>query len=148
MSQYVNEVLEGLKKKDPWESLFIQAATEILNSLAPVLDKEPKYKKHSILERMVEPERAISSACPGLTTRARSASTRGYRVQFNSAIGPYKGGIRFHPNVTLDTLKFLGFEQIFKNSLTGLPMGGGKGGSDFDPNGKPMARSCASASRS
>ena len=136
MSQYVNEVLEGLKKKAPWESLFIQAATEILHSLAPVLEKEPKYKKNAILERLVEPERAVSFRVPWVDDKGQIRIHTGYRVQFNSAIGPYKGGIRFHPNVTLDTLKFLGFEQIFKNSLTGLPMGGGKGGSDFDPKGK------------
>jgi glutamate dehydrogenase (NADP+) len=126
MSQYVNEVLEGLKKKAPWETLFIQAATEILHSLAPVLEKEPKYKKNAILERLVEPERAISFRVPWVDDKGQIRIHTGYRVQFNSAIGPYKGGIRFHPNVTLDTLKFLGFEQIFKNSLTGLPMGGGK----------------------
>jgi glutamate dehydrogenase (NADP+) len=139
MSQYVNEVLEGLKKKAPWESLFIQAATEILHSLAPVLEKEPKYKKNAILERIVEPERAISFRVPWVDDKGQIRIHNGWRVQFNSAIGPYKGGIRFHPNVTLDTLKFLGFEQIFKNSLTGLPMGGGKGGSNFDPNGKSDA---------
>ena len=139
MSQYVNEVLEGLKKKAPWESLFIQAATEILHSLAPVLEKEPKYKKHAILERLVEPERAIGFRVPWVDDKGQIRVNPGWRVQFNSAIGPYKGGIRFHPNVALDTLKFLGFEQIFKNSLTGLPMGGGKGGSNFDPNGKSDA---------
>ena len=136
MSQYVNEVLESLKKKAPWETLFIQAATEILNSLAPVMDKEPKYKKSAILERIVEPERVIGFRVPWVDAKGVIRVNPGWRVQFNSAIGPYKGGIRFHPNVTLDTLKFLGFEQIFKNSLTGLPMGGGKGGSNFDPNGK------------
>ena len=136
MSQYVNEVLESLKKKAPWETLFIQAATEILNSLAPVMDKEPKYKKNAILERIVEPERVIGFRVPWVDAKGVIRVNPGWRVQFNSAIGPYKGGIRFHPNVTLDTLKFLGFEQIFKNSLTGLPMGGGKGGSNFDPNGK------------
>ncbi len=136
MSKYVTEVLDGLKKKAPWESLFIQAATEILNSLAPVLEKEPKYKKNAILERLVEPERTIAFRVPWVDDKGAIHINNGWRVQFNSAIGPYKGGIRFHPNVNLDTLKFLGFEQIFKNSLTGLPMGGGKGGSNFDPNGK------------
>ena len=136
MSQYVDEVLEGLKKRAPWETLFIQAATEILHSLAPVLDKEPKYKKNAILERIVEPERTISFRVPWVDDKGQIHINNGWRVQFNSAIGPYKGGIRFHPNVTMDTLKFLGFEQTFKNSLTGLPMGGGKGGSNFDPNGK------------
>jgi glutamate dehydrogenase (NADP+) len=138
-SQYVNEVLESLKKKAPWETLFIQAATEILNSLAPVLEKEPKYKKHAILERITEPERIIGFRVPWVDDKGQIRINNGWRVQFNSAIGPYKGGIRFHPNVVLDTLKFLGFEQIFKNSLTGLPMGGGKGGSNFDPNGKSDA---------
>jgi glutamate dehydrogenase (NADP+) len=136
MSQYVNEVLEGLKKKAPWETLFIQAATEILNSLAPVMDKEPKYQKNAILERLTEPERVIGFRVPWVDDKGVIRINNGWRVQFNSAIGPYKGGIRFHPNVTLDTLKFLGFEQILKNSLTGLPMGGGKGGANFDPNGK------------
>ena len=136
MSQYVNEVLESLKKKAPWETLFIQAATEILNSLAPVMDKEPKYKKNAILERLVEPERTIGFRVPWVDDKGVIRVNNGWRVQFNSAIGPYKGGIRFHPNVNLDTLKFLGFEQILKNSLTGLPMGGGKGGANFDPNGR------------
>lgn len=136
MSQYVNDVLEGLKKKAPWETLFIQAATEILNSLAPVVEREPKYKKHAILERITEPERAIGFRVPWVDDKGVYRVNNGWRVQFSSAIGPYKGGIRFHPNVTLDTLKFLGFEQIFKNSLTSLPMGGGKGGANFDPNGK------------
>ncbi len=139
MSQYVDEVLEGLKKRAPWETLFIQAATEILHSLAPVLEREPKYKKNAILERIVEPERTIGFRVPWVDDRGQIHINTGWRVQFNSAIGPYKGGIRFHPNVTLDTLKFLGFEQTFKNSLTGLPMGGGKGGSQFDPNGKSDA---------
>ncbi len=139
MSQYVDDVLEGLKRRAPWETLFIQAATEILHSLAPVLDKEPKYKKNAILERMVEPERTISFRVPWVDDKGQIHINNGWRVQFNSAIGPYKGGIRFHPNVTMDTLKFLGFEQTFKNSLTGLPMGGGKGGSNFDPNGKSDA---------
>ena len=139
MSQYVDEVLEGLQRRAPWETLFIQAATEILHSLAPVLDKEPKYKKNAILERIVEPERTISFRVPWVDDKGQIHINNGWRVQFNSAIGPYKGGIRFHPNVTMDTLKFLGFEQTFKNSLTGLPMGGGKGGSNFDPNGKSDA---------
>ena len=148
MSQYVNEVLESLKKKSPWENLFIQAATEILNSLAPVMDKEPKYKKHAILERIVEPERIIAFRVPWVDDKGIIRVNNGWRVQFNSAIGPYKGGIRFHPNVNLDTLKFLGFEQILKNSLTSLPMGGGKGGANFDPPASPTKRSCASASPS
>lgn len=139
MSNYVNEVLEGLKKKAPWETLFIQAATEILTSLGPVLEREPKYRNHRILERIVEPERSIGFRVSWQDDKGQIHVNNGWRVQFNSAIGPYKGGIRFHPNVTLDTLKFLGFEQIFKNSLTGLPMGGGKGGANFDPNGRSDA---------
>jgi len=139
MSQYVTEVLEGLKKKAPWETLFIQAATEILTSLGPVLEREPKYRNQRILERIVEPERAIGFRVCWQDDKGQVQVNNGWRVQFNSAIGPYKGGIRFHPNVTLDTLKFLGFEQIFKNSLTGLPMGGGKGGANFDPNGRSDA---------
>ena len=136
MSQYVNEVLENLKKKYPAEPLFIQAATEILNSLAPVVEAEPKYRKHKVLERLVEPERIISFRVCWQDDKGEIQVNNGYRVQFNSAIGPYKGGIRFHPNVNQDTLKFLGFEQILKNSLTSLPMGGGKGGANFDPAGK------------
>lgn len=139
MSQYVAEVLDGLKKKAPWETLFIQAATEILTSLGPVLEREPKYRNQRILERIVEPERAIGFRVCWQDDKGQVQVNNGWRVQFNSAIGPYKGGIRFHPNVTLDTLKFLGFEQIFKNSLTGLPMGGGKGGANFDPNGRSDA---------
>jgi glutamate dehydrogenase (NADP+) len=139
MSQYVNEVLEGLKKKYPWETLFIQAATEILHSLEPVVESDPRYRKHRILERIVEPERVIGFRVCWQDDRGEYHVNNGWRVQFSSAIGPYKGGIRFHPNVNLDTLKFLGFEQIFKNSLTSLPMGGGKGGSNFDPAGKSDA---------
>ena len=136
MSQYVNEVLDGLKKKYPWETLFLQAATEILQSLAPVVEADPKYRKHRILERLVEPERIVSFRVCWQDDRGEYHVNNGWRVQFSSAIGPYKGGIRFHPTVNQDTLKFLGFEQILKNSLTSLPMGGGKGGSDFDPAGK------------
>ncbi len=139
MSQYVNEVLEGLKKKYPWETLFIQAATEILNSLAPVVEADPKYRKHKVLERLVEPERIVAFRVCWQDDKGEYQINNGWRVQFNSAIGPYKGGIRFHPNVNLDTLKFLGFEQILKNSLTSLPMGGGKGGANFDPAGKSDA---------
>ena len=136
MNQYVSEVLEGLKQRAPWETLFIQAATEILGSLSLVVEKEPKYKKHAILERLTEPERVIGFKVNWQDDKGNYRMNPGWRVQFNSAIGPYKGGLRFHPNVNLDTLKFLGFEQILKNSLTTLPMGGGKGGSNFDPSGK------------
>lgn len=139
MSAYVDEVLEGLRKKYPWETLFLQAATEILQSLGPVVDADPKYRQHKILERLVEPERIISFRVCWQDDKGQVQVNNGWRVQFSSAIGPYKGGIRFHPSVTQDTLKFLGFEQILKNSLTSLPMGGGKGGSNFDPAGKSDA---------
>ncbi|MDD3980594.1 MAG: NADP-specific glutamate dehydrogenase [Spirochaetia bacterium] len=136
MNSYIKQVLDDLKARYPWESEFLQAAEEVLESIAPVIEAEPKYKAQKILERIVEPERSIIFRVPWVDDKGEYHVNRGYRIQFNSAIGPYKGGIRFHPKVTLSTLKFLGFEQTFKNSLTGLPMGGGKGGSDFDPNGK------------
>ena len=136
MNAYITEVIEGLKKKDPWEKEFIQAAEEVLESIAPLIEKDPKYKAQRILERIVEPERTILFKVPWMDDKGQYHVNRGYRVQFNSAIGPYKGGIRFHPSVTLSTQKFLGFEQTFKNALTSLPMGGAKGGADFDPNGK------------
>lgn len=133
---YVQTVLENLRAKYPWEKEFLQAATEVLESLEEVVDKNPKYKRAKILERIVEPERVIIFRVPWVDDRGEVQVNVGYRVQFNSAIGPYKGGLRFHPAVTLSMLKFLGFEQTFKNSLTTLPMGGGKGGSDFNPTGK------------
>ena len=136
MNSYIAEVLEGLKTRNPWETEFIQAAEEVLESIAPLIEKDPRYKAQKILERIIEPERSIIFRVPWVDDKGEYHVNRGYRVQFNSAIGPYKGGIRFHPKVTLSTLKFLGFEQTLKNSLTGLPMGGGKGGSDFDPSGK------------
>ncbi len=136
MNAYIREVLDGLKARAPWETEFLQAAEEVLDSIAPLIEKDPKYKAQKILERIVEPERTIMFKVPWMNDKGEYVINRGYRVQFNSAIGPYKGGIRFHPKVTLSTLKFLGFEQTFKNSLTGLPMGGGKGGADFDSNGK------------
>ena len=136
MNAYITEVLDGLKTRIPWETEFIQAAEEVLESIAPLIEKDPKYKAQRILERIVEPERCIVFRVPWINDKGEYMVNRGYRVQFNSAIGPYKGGIRFHPKVTLSTLKFLGFEQTFKNSLTSLPMGGGKGGADFDPAGK------------
>ncbi|HOZ72156.1 MAG TPA: NADP-specific glutamate dehydrogenase [Spirochaetales bacterium] len=136
MNAYIREVLDGLKARAPWETEFLQAAEEVLESIEPLIEKNPKYKAQRILERIVEPERTIMFRVPWMNDKGEYIVNRGYRVQFNSAIGPYKGGIRFHPKVTLSTLKFLGFEQTFKNSLTSLPMGGGKGGADFDPNGK------------
>ncbi|TXT46179.1 MAG: glutamate dehydrogenase (NADP+) [Spirochaetes bacterium] len=136
MNSYIKQVLDDLKARYPWENEFLQAADEVLESIAPLIEVEPKYKAQKILERIIEPERTVIFRVPWIDDKGEYHVNRGYRVQFNSAIGPYKGGIRFHPKVTLSTLKFLGFEQTFKNSLTGLPMGGGKGGSDFDPNGK------------
>ena len=133
---YAKEVLEQLIKKNPGEPEFHQAASEVLESLAPVVDSDPIYQRNAILERMVEPDRVILFRVPWMDDEGHIRVNKGYRVQFNDAIGPYKGGLRFHPTVNLGILKFLGFEQIFKNSLTGLPIGGGKGGSDFDPKGK------------
>ena len=133
---YVSEQLELLKKRNPGEPEFIQAATEVLESLESVIEANPKYQKAGIIERLVEPERIIMFRVPWVDDQGKVQVNRGYRVQYNSAIGPYKGGLRFHPSVNLSILKFLGFEQIFKNSLTTLPIGGGKGGADFDPKGK------------
>ena len=136
---YAQKVLDQLKAKNANEPEFIQAATEILLSLEPVLAQHPEYEEAGLLERLVEPERQISFRVPWVDDNGKVQVNRGYRVQFNSAIGPYKGGLRFAPNVYSGIVKFLGFEQIFKNSLTGLPIGGGKGGADFDPNGKSDA---------
>jgi len=136
MNAYITEVLDGLKARIPWEKEFLQAAEEVLESIAPLIEKDPKYKAQKILERIVEPERCILFRVPWIDDKGEYRVNRGYRVQFNSAIGPYKGGIRFHPSVTLSSQKFLAFEQTFKDALTSLPMGGAKGGSDFDPNGK------------
>ena len=136
MSNYAQRVLEGLKQRNAHEPEFIQAATEILTTLQPVIDKHPEFEKAGLLERYVEPERVILFRVPWIDDKGQVQVNRGYRVQFNSAIGPYKGGLRLHPSVNLSIMKFLGFEQILKNSLTGLPIGGGKGGSDFDPKGK------------
>ena len=133
---YVANVYETVKKRNPNESEFHQAVKEILDSLVPVLEKHPKYMKAGILERFVEPERLITFRVPWVDDEGNVRVNRGFRVQFNSAIGPYKGGLRFHPSVNASIIKFLGFEQILKNSLTGQPIGGGKGGSDFDPKGK------------
>ena len=134
---YIDEVLERVKTKNASEPEFLQAVTEVLNSLRPVIDaNEEVYRREALLERLVEPERVIMFRVPWVDDKGNVQVNKGYRVQFNSAIGPYKGGLRFHPSVYLGIIKFLGFEQIFKNSLTGLPIGGGKGGSDFDPKGK------------
>ena len=134
---YVDEVLAQLIEKNPAEPEFHQAAKEVLESLRPVVEQnEEKFRKDALLERLVNPERQIKFRVPWVDDKGQVQVNTGYRVQFNSAIGPYKGGLRFHPSVNLGIIKFLGFEQIFKNSLTGLPIGGGKGGSDFDPKGK------------
>ncbi|MBU8786806.1 MULTISPECIES: NADP-specific glutamate dehydrogenase [Bacillus] len=133
---YVTEAFETVRQRNIHESEFLQAVKEIFDSLVPVFAKYPKYIEHNILERIAEPERMIVFRVPWVDDQGTVRVNRGFRVQFNSAIGPYKGGIRFHPSVNASIIKFLGFEQIFKNSLTGLPIGGGKGGSDFDPKGK------------
>ncbi len=136
---YVKRVWEQVQAKNGHESEFLQAVQEVLESLEPVVEKMPELEANSILERLVEPERVIMFRVPWMDDSGKVQVNRGFRVQFNSAIGPYKGGIRFHPSVNLSILKFLGFEQVFKNSLTTLPMGGGKGGADFDPRGKSDA---------
>ena len=133
---YVQEVLTQLQARNPGEPEFLQAAREVLETLEPVVARHKKYEAGRILERIVEPERQIIFRVPWIDDAGNYRVNRGFRIEFNSAIGPYKGGLRFHPSVNLSILKFLGFEQIFKNSLTTLPMGGGKGGSDFDPKGK------------
>lgn len=138
-NEYLKGVYEGLAQRNPEQKEFLQAAEEVLESLEPVIAAHPEYEKAGLIERMVEPERVVMFRVPWVDDNGKVQVNRGYRVQFNSAIGPYKGGLRFHPSVNLSIIKFLGFEQCFKNSLTGLPMGGGKGGSDFDPHGKSDA---------
>jgi glutamate dehydrogenase (NADP+) len=133
---YAQRVIENVKKRDPGQPEFHQAVEEVLGSLGPVLERQPKYERNCVLERVVEPERQIMFRVPWLDDKGQIHVNRGFRVEFSSAIGPYKGGLRFHASVNLGILKFLGFEQVFKNSLTTLAMGGGKGGSDFDPKGK------------
>ncbi|MFW5625207.1 MAG: Glu/Leu/Phe/Val dehydrogenase dimerization domain-containing protein, partial [Campylobacter hyointestinalis] len=133
---YINQTLEHIKRTSPGQNTFLQAATEILRSLEPLLSKEDKYLKHRIIDRIVMPERTTMFRVTYMNDKNEPCSHFGYRVEFNSALGPYKGGLRFHPSVCLDIIKFLGFEQIFKNSLTGLNIGGGKGGANFDPKGK------------
>jgi glutamate dehydrogenase (NADP+) len=136
---YVDQVFETVKKRNAGEPEFLQAVNEVLRSITPVLDRHPEYIESRLLERLVEPERVVMFRVPWLDDQGKVQVNRGFRIQFSSAIGPYKGGIRFHPTVYLGILKFLAFEQVFKNSLTTLPMGGGKGGSDFDPKGKSDA---------
>lgn len=133
---YVSDIIEKVKEKNFYEKEFIQAVEEVLTTLEPVIEKHPEYKKAGIIERIVEPERQVMFRVPWMDDNGKVQVNRGFRIQFNSAIGPYKGGLRFHPSVYIGIIKFLGFEQIFKNSLTGLPIGGAKGGSDFDPKGK------------
>jgi len=135
-STHVDDVLARVRERDPDQPEFIQSAEEVLQSVAPVLEEHPEFVEARILERLVEPERVIQFRVPWVDDAGEVRVNRGYRVQFSSVLGPYKGGLRFHPSVNLSILKFLGFEQIFKNSLTMLPMGGGKGGSDFDPKGR------------
>jgi len=136
MSSFVDNIMGIVKAKDPAQPEFHQAVEEVVESLEPVFAKHPEYKEAKILERIIEPERVLQFRVPWVDDKGQVQVNRGFRVEFNSAIGPYKGGLRFHPSVNLGILKFLGFEQVFKNALTTLPMGGGKGGSDFDPKGK------------
>ena len=136
MNQYVQRVLDETKTKNHNEPEFLQTVEEVLTSLAPVIEQHPEYEANALLERLVEPERLIEFRVTWTDDEGKPHVNRGYRVQFNGALGPYKGGLRFHPTVNLSILKFLGFEQVLKNSLTTLPIGGGKGGSDFDPHGK------------
>jgi glutamate dehydrogenase (NADP+) len=133
---YIKEVLQGVEKRNPGEPEFLQAVREVLETLEPVIKRHKKYQDARILERIVEPERQLMFRVPWQDDQGKIHVNRGFRIEFSSAIGPYKGGLRFHPSVNISILKFLGFEQVFKNSLTTLPMGGGKGGSDFDPKGK------------
>ena len=138
-NEYLKKVIEDVIKRNPGESEFHQTVTEVLESLEPVLEKSPEFIEKGVIDMMVEPERIIKFRVPWVDDQGKVQVNRGYRIQFNSAIGPYKGGLRFHPSVNESIIKFLGFEQTFKNSLTSLPMGGGKGGSDFDPQGKSDA---------
>ena len=138
-SQYLNELMETVIKRNPGEPEFHQTVKEVLESIEPVIEQSPEYVTSGVLERIVEPERIIKFRVPWVDDSGKVQVNRGFRIQFNSAIGPYKGGLRFHPSVNESIIKFLGFEQTFKNSLTSLPMGGGKGGSDFDPKGKSDA---------
>lgn len=135
-TSYVQSIVDIVKSRNPGEPEFLQAVSEVLESLLPVLEQTPKYQQHKVLERIIEPERVILFRVPWIDDKGQIQINRGFRIEMNSAIGPYKGGLRFHPSVNLSILKFLAFEQVFKNSLTTLPMGGGKGGSDFEPKGK------------
>ena len=139
MNIYVRRVIENATEKNQHQPEFLQSVTEVLNSIEPVIEAHPEYEKAALLERLIEPERQIMFRVVWTDDAGETQVNRGYRIQFNGALGPYKGGLRFHPSVNLSILKFLGFEQVFKNSLTTLPIGGGKGGSDFDPHGKSNA---------
>ncbi|KKL08638.1 hypothetical protein LCGC14_2573860, partial [marine sediment metagenome] len=136
LGKLTEPIYENTVQKNPGEKEFHQAVREVLDALEPLVEKYPEYLKHKVIERIIEPERVIMFRVPWVDDRGEVQLNKGYRIEYNSAIGPYKGGLRFHPSVNLSILKFLGFEQVFKNSLTTLPMGGGKGGSDFDPKGK------------
>jgi glutamate dehydrogenase (NADP+) len=136
LDEKVESIYSDILQRNPGEAEFHQAVREVLETVGPVLAKYPEFTHHKIIERICEPERQIIFRIPWQDDRGEVHINRGFRVQFNSALGPYKGGLRFHPSVNLGVIKFLGFEQIFKNSLTGMPIGGGKGGSDFDPKGK------------
>ena len=138
-NEYLNRVYAEVERRDAGESEFLQAVREVFESLDLVVGKHPEWEEAGLIERFVEPERVVEFRVPWVDDAGRTRVNRGFRIQYNSAIGPYKGGIRFHPSVNLSIMKFLGFEQVLKNSLTTLPMGGGKGGSDFDPKGKSDA---------
>ena len=133
---YIKDTIETLKQTSPAQSEFYQAVEDVLESIEPLLEERPKYREQAIIERLVEPERQVMFRVPWVDDNGQIQVNKGYRIEFNSALGPYKGGLRFHPSVNAGIIKFLGFEQIFKNALTGLPIGGGKGGSNFDPKGK------------
>ena len=135
----VNTIIQDLERRNPGEIEYLQAVREVLDSIVEVYNQNPQFEKAGIIERLIEPDRVLTFKVPWVDDEGNVHVNRGYRVQFNNALGPYKGGLRFHPSVNLSILKFLGFEQIFKNSLTTLPMGGGKGGSDFQPKGKSNA---------
>lgn len=136
MNKYLERVLADTEQKNSNEPEFLQAVKEVLNTIEPVLNVHKEYEQNAVLERMIEPERIITFRVPWIDDSGKIRVNRGYRVQYSSLLGPYKGGLRLHPSVNQSIIKFLGFEQIFKNALTGLPIGGGKGGSDFDPKGK------------
>ncbi|BBJ77483.1 Glu/Leu/Phe/Val dehydrogenase, dimerization domain protein [Cutibacterium acnes HL005PA4] len=148
MDRQLENAYESVLRRNPGEAEFHQAVREIFESLGPVLDTNPQYVEAAVLSRICEPERQIIFRVPWVDDEGKIRINRGFRVEYSSVLGPYKGGLRFHPSVYLGTIKFLGFEQIFKNALTGMPIGGAKGGSDFDPHDASRLRSCDSASPS